>query len=243
MLKKLLLLSTLITISSCTTSKIDNKLTEPDELYNNALMLTEKNQYVKAAEKFEQLEREHPTSDLATQAQVKRAYVLYLDGKFDEAVLIINEFVKQYPAHQVTPYMLYLKGLCYYDQILDVERDQELTHKAIQVFRELISRFSSSKYSKDAQLKIDYAYNTLAGKEMSIGRFYLTRNEIIAASNRFKNVVDHYESSIFIDEALYRLCEIYYNLGDLKQATNYASVLSFNYPNSKWYKNAYNLLN
>jgi len=227
---------------SCSDKKEEETLTDPNQLFGEASSLLAADEYEKSAEKFAKIEREHPTSELATEAQVKRAYAKYLDGKFDDAVFIIDEFVKQYPTHQVTPYMYYLRGLCYYDQILDVGRDQELSNKAIKAFGELIARFPDSKYSKDAQLKIEYAENLLAGKEMEIGRFYLQKKEMIAALGRFRVVVDQYQNSIFISEALYRLTEIYYTLGDTEQAQRYASVLGYNYPDSEWYEMAYSLL-
>lgn len=243
MLKKLLLLLALpAVLISCSSKKDDNQtIGDPKALYADAIKFKDQDQYVQAAEKFEQLEREHPASDFAAQAQIQRAYILYLDDKFEESVVIIDEFVKQYPAHSAAPYMFYLRGLCYYDRILDVGRDQELSRKAIKMFNDLINRFPHSKYARDAQLKIDYAVNTLAGKEMDIGRFYLKKLELIAALNRFKTVVDQYQSSIFIDEALYRMAEIYYALGDTQQANKYTAVLGYNYPKSQWYDIAYRI--
>jgi outer membrane protein assembly factor BamD len=228
-----------LALVGCSSSNKEEKLEDPDVLYKEATAALSKDEYAKAVEKFEQLEREHPASQLSGQAQVNRAYALYLDEKYDDAVMVIDEFIKQYPAHLVTPYMYYLKGLCYYDRILDVGRDQELTNKAIRTFGDLINRFPNSKYARDAQLKIDYAYNMLAGKEMEIGRFYLNRGDLIAALGRFKEVVDKYQKTIFVTEALYRMTEIYYTLGDIKQARAYAAVLGYNYPDNPWYSRAY----
>lgn len=228
---------------SCSDKKEEDKLTDPNQLFGEANKLLSENQLEESAEKYATLEREHPTSELASEAQVRRAYVKYRDGKFDDAVFIIEEFIKQHPTHAVTPYMYYLKGLCYYDQILDVGRDQELSNKAIKAFDDLIARFPDSKYSRDAELKIEYAENLLAGKEMEIGRFYLNKKELIASLGRFKVVVDKYQRSIFITEALYRMTEIYYTLGDIEQAKKYAAVLGHNYPNDVWYDRAYALLN
>ena len=242
--KKLIAMTTLAAIfplSSCSTKDKQEQLTDANILYREATDALNRDDYPNAAIKFEQLEREHPASELAGQAQVNRAYAQYLDGKFDDAVMIIDEFIKQYPAHSTTPYMYYLKGLCYYDRILDVGRDQELANKTIRTFGDLINRFPNSKYARDAQLKIDYAYNMLAGKDMDIGRFYLGKGQLIAAVNRFKAVVDKYQRTIFVAEALYRMAEIYYTLGDIEQAKNYAAVLGHNYPDSPWYDEAYNL--
>jgi outer membrane protein assembly factor BamD len=237
-----IMISTMVlALTACSSKDKEEQLTDPKILYREATEALNRDEYPIAATKFEQLEREHPASELAAQAQINRAYAQYLDGKFDDAVMITDEFIKQYPAHHSTPYMYYLKGLCYYDRILDVGRDQELANKTIRTFGDLVNRFPNSKYARDAQLKIDYAYNMLAGKDMDIGRFYLDKGQLIAAVNRFKTVVDKYQRTIFVAEALYRMAEIYYTLGDLEQAKNYAAVLGYNYPDSPWYDEAYNL--
>jgi len=231
-----------IALSACSSKENKEELTDPNTIYKEAAAALNKDEYALAATKFEQLEREHPASDLAGQAHVNRAYAKYMEGKFDDAVMIIDDFIKQYPAHNVTPYMYYLKGLCYYDQILDAARDQELSNKTIKTFNDLINRFPHSKYARDAQLKIDYATNMLAAKNMDTGRFYLKRGDLIAALGRFRTVVDQYQTTIFITEALYRMVEIYYSLGDIEQAKNYAAVLGYNYPESHWYDDAYAIL-
>ena len=234
---------TLLLVASCSSNKNEIEvLSDPQTAYNEAVDLLNQSKYEESAAKFEALEREHPASPLAGQAEVKRAYAKYLDGKFEEAIFIVDDFVKQYPANTSASYMYYLKGLCYYDQIVDVGRDQELTYKAISAFKELISRFPDTSYSKDAKLKIEYAINSLAGKEMEIGRFYLNKSNVISALGRFKTVVKQYQTSIFTPEALYRLSEIYYMLGDTKEAQVYASILGYNYSESEWYQKSYALI-
>lgn len=229
-------------LCACSNKSEEEKITDPDELYKTAVTSLSSSRYSEASEKFEQLEREHPTSNLAASAQVKRAYAKYLDEKFEEAVLIIEDFIKHYPANHATPYMFYLRGLCYYDQLLDVGRDQELSAQAHDAFQELIRRYPSTDYARDARLKLDYISNLVAGKEMEIGRFYLSKKETIAALNRFKTVIDKYETSIFTPEALYRLAEIYYALGDIAQAKVYISVLNYNYSGSNWAGMANNII-
>jgi outer membrane protein assembly factor BamD len=219
---------------SCSSNKDEDKISNPDELYKSANTELSKNEYAAASEKFEQLEREHPTSQYAASAQIRRAYSKYLDNKYEEASLIIEDFVKQYPAHSNTPYMYYLRALCYYDQILDVGRSQDSAITAMGALNEVITRYPESEYARDSKLKVEYIHNVLAGKEMEIGRFYLTKKAKIAALNRFKAVIDKYQTSIFTPEALYRLSEIYYALGDISQSKVYASVLSYNYPDSHW---------
>jgi outer membrane protein assembly factor BamD len=236
----LICLGLMLTACSSTEEKVVE--TDPKTLFQEGNASLSKDKYNDAISKFETLEREHPASEFASEAQIRRAYAQYSEGNYITAVMTIEEFVKQYPSHTSTPYMYYLKGLSYYDQIVDTGRDQELTMKAIEALNELITRFPESKYAKDAQFKIDYAYNNIAGKEMEIGRFYLNKKQMIASLNRFKNVVDKYQTTIFVPEALYRLTEIYYALGDMEQSKKYAAVLGHNYPNDEWYKKAYSLI-
>ncbi|MCL4164117.1 UNVERIFIED_CONTAM: hypothetical protein GTU68_062815 [Idotea baltica] len=238
-------MAALVCITSCGVfvDPADEKITsKPEVLFQEGSYYLNKNNFKAAAEKFETLENEHPTSEYTPEAKVRKAYALFLDGNYILSQLIIDDFIRQYPAHNSTSYMYYLKGLSYYNQIVDIGRDQELTHKALESFEDVIRRYPYSKYAKDAKLKIDYAKNTLAGKEMDIGRFYVRTNKLIAALGRFENVVDNYETSIFIPEALYRLTEIYYALGDIEQAKVYASVLGHNYPDDDWYAKSYDII-
>lgn len=236
----------LVLLSSCSLLDSEEKkekiTSKPDILFEEGSQLLNRRDYQSAAEKFETLENEHPSSDYTAAAKVRRAYSYYLNGNYVLTRLISEDFVKQYPADNSAPYMYYLKALSYYNEIVDVGRDQDLTHKAINAFDEVIRRFPNSDYAKDSKLKIDYALNTLAGKEMDIGRFYVRTNKLISALGRFKNVIDNYQTTIFAPEALYRLTEIYYALGDKEQAKRYASVLGHNYPNDEWYKKAYNIV-
>ncbi len=234
------LISSLIGCSSF--DKKDEIITNPDTLFEEGLTETIQGNYATAAERFETLEREHPASQLSPEAHIRRAYVYYLEGKFEIAVLTIEEFLKQHPAHKSIAYMYYLRALCYYDQIVDIGRDQQFTYKAIAALKEVLARFPQTQYARDAQLKFEYATNTLAGKEMEIGRFYLNQNQLVSALNRFKTVVSDFQNSIFIEEALYRVAEIFYTLGDDVQAKHYAAVLGHNYPNSSWYNKAYSLI-
>ena len=223
-------------------SKKEEIITDPNKLFEEGLSETIQGNYATAAEKFELLEREHPASQLSAEAHIRRAYAYYLEGKFEIAILTIEEFIKQHPANKSIAYMYYLRAICYYDQIVDIGRDQQLTYRAIAALKEVIARFPQTQYARDAQLKLEYASNTLAGKEMEIGRFYQNQNQLVAALNRFKSVVSEFQSSIFIEEALYRVAEIFYTLGDDVQAQHYAAVLGHNYPNSNWYNKAYSLI-
>ena len=161
-----------------------------------------KRKYAEANRYFEQIERDHPASDLAPIAQIRHAFSLYEIGKFDDSISVINDFIHQYPAHNNADYMYYLKSLCYYDQIVDVGRDQKLTESAIAAIDELLSLFPHSIYVKDVKLKKEFAVNSLAGKEMEVANYYVQVSDLIAAANRYKNVVNNYETSIFVAEAL-----------------------------------------
>lgn len=202
-----------------------------------------KSNYKEAIDNFEQLERNFPVSPLVAEALILKAYSYYSEAKFEDAILVVEDFLKQYPSHPNIDYMYYIKSICYYDQILDVGRDQEITHKALNALNEVIEYFPDSKYARDAKWKADYAFNSLAGKEMYIGRFYLKTSNVVAALGRFKMVIDLYQTSIFTPEALFRLTDIYYSMGAFDEAKKYAAVLGYNYPKSTWYKMAYETLN
>lgn len=242
-MNKLIYLLLALTLVSCSSSDKEEKPTEPRELFDSGIDAIKKNKLKNATTQFEALEREHPASDLAAEAKIRKAYAYYLDGNYIQAIYAIDEFVKQHPNHMKVSYVYYLKAICYFDQIVDVGRDQNLTYQAIDALNDVIRRFPNSNYSNDAKLKLEYAVNSLAGKEMDIGRFYLTQRNLIAALNRFKNVINRFETSIFITEALYRVAEIHYALGDIDQAKKYASILGYNYPHDDWYKKAYALIN
>lgn len=242
---KILALSLITFISACSSNKKDedNLITnDPLKLYKEGNLAINESKYKTAIKTFEAIEREHPASPLAPEATIKKAYSFYLNDEFDEAIFTIEDFLKQYPNHPSAAYMHYLKALCYYDQMVDVGRDQQLTADALNALEEVINRYPESEYASDAKLKMELAFNQLAGKEMDIGLFYLNKGELIAAINRFKTVVTQYDTSIFTPEALYRLTEIYYSLGVIDQAKKYASVLGYNYPSNKWYIKAYHLL-
>lgn len=242
--RKNVLIGVLLLLCGCAAENEfkDMVFTDPKELYDKGIEELNERSYSQSAAIFEQLEREFPATEYAIDAQIKRAFALYTDAKYFEALAVIDDFVRQFPTYKHTDYMYYLKAMCYYVQIVDSGRDQQLTQDAIDAFETLLNRFPNSNYAKDAKLKKEYAENNLAAKEMDVGRFYLGENNYIAALNRFQVVVEKYEYSIFIEEALYRMVEIYLMLGDKEQAQKYAAVLGHNYPDSTWYKDAYHLM-
>jgi outer membrane protein assembly factor BamD len=195
-----------------------------------------------ATEQFSEVERQHPYSEWATRAQVMAAYSAYRGGQFEDTIAILDRFVKLHPTHASTPYAYYLIALSYYTQISDVGRDQKMSEKARSALRDVVERFPDTDYARDAKLKLDLTNDHLAGKEMEIGRYYLKRNDYPAAINRFKYVVDHFQTTAHTPEALHRLVETYLRLGVVEQAKKYAAVLGYNYPGSDWYKYSYEMM-
>ncbi len=214
-----------------------------DELYNHALDLMKADDPKAAAKAFEEVDRQHPYSQWATRAQVMAAYAYYQANDYDAAVDAARRFIDLHPGQEDAAYAYYLIGICDYEQISDVARDQKMTEDALNAFDELIRRFPGSKYARDAQLKADLARDHLAGKEMTIGRYYLRRGKFVAAINRFRTVIDTYQTTTHVPEALHRLTEAYLSLGLTDEARRTAAVLGYNFPNSTWYEDSYALIN
>ena len=212
------------------------------ELYNSAQDLLDAKEYQKSAEAFDEVERQHPYSVWATKATLMSAYAYYQDNKYDDAITAIDRFISLHPANPDVPYAYYLKALSYYEQISDVGRDQQMTQHAMDSLDDVIRRFPDSQYARDAKLKKDLTVDHLAGKEMSVGRYYQDRGEYLAAINRFKSVLDKYQTTTHVPEALARLTESYLALGLDGEAKRTASVLGHNFPGSPWYEDSYDLL-
>jgi len=235
-----------LTLSACGKSddKKKDKPPEPvEKLYNDALGKMSEKEYKDAVKAFEEVERQYPYSEWAIRSEIMGAYANYRNGKYDDAIGALDRFVKQHPDNKNTPYAYYLKALCYYEQITDVGRDQKVTTQAQQALREVVSRYPDSEYARDARLKLDLVSDHLAGKEMEIGRYYERHQEYLAAINRFRVVVEKYQTTSHTPEALHRLVECYLKLGVTDQAQRYAAVLGYNYPGSHWYKDSYALMN
>ncbi len=213
-----------------------------EQIYGEAMAAYKNKEYRKAGQLFDEVERQHPYSDYATQAQIKSAEVAYENVRYDEAILSAERFIDLHPGHPKIDYMYYLKAMCYYEQMTDVARDQQMTKDALDALNVVIDRFPDSEYRKDAQLKRDLTLDHLSGKEMEIGRYYLKRGEINAAINRFTKVIKDYQTTTHVPEALHRLVESYTTLGLKDEAVRVAAVLGYNYPGSRWYKDSYDLL-
>ena len=231
--KKLLLCASLsILLSACAGDQ--KEPANAEELYNKAYTQLEDTSYNKAAKSFEQVELEYPYSKWAVKAKIMSAYAYYKDGAYDDAVISLDRFIKFHPGNKDIAYAYYLKALCYYNQIGGVEKDQNITAKALDALNNVIMRFPDTDYAKDARAKIDLAVDHLAGKEMEIGRYYLKQQNYLSALNRFSEVVTKYQTTSHIEEALYRQAEIYKIMGLNDEAAKATQVLVYNYPDSSW---------
>ncbi len=213
------------------------------ELYNNGLKAMKDGNYRLAITSFEDVERKYPYSEYATDAQLLAGKAAFEGDFFDDAIIALDRFIELHPGNEQIDYAYYLQALCYYEQISDVRRDQKATNEALNALDTLIKRFPNSQYSRDAQLKRDLTLDHLAGKEMEIGRYYLTRGHVSASITRFLNVVRSYQTTTHVPEALHRLIEAYLSLGIEDEALRVASILAHNYPGSPWYEQTYKLLN
>ncbi|MBN9044759.1 MAG: outer membrane protein assembly factor BamD [Rhizobiales bacterium] len=213
-----------------------------DTLYNEGLANLDAGRLDEAAKKFAAIDREHPYTEWARKALVMAAFTNYRKGNYDEAVNMAKRYNTLYPNSPEAAYSYYIIGLSYFRQIPDVTRDQAASRRAIAAMQEVVDRFPKSEYVDDAQTKIRFARDQLAGKEMQVGRYYLERKEYLAAIKRFRGVVEEYSNTRQVEEALARLTEAYYALGLTSEAQMAASVLGKNFPDSPWYKDSYKLL-
>ena len=211
-------------------------------LYQKALDDMDRQYFQTAIKGLEQLERQHPRDPLAEKSKLMQVFAYYRSGELDKAILAADRFLAIYPSGKDVPYVMYLKGNSYYGQIKDITRDQQLSRDAIDTYNLLIANYPQSEYAEDAKEKLLVAYDQLAGKEMSVGRYYLGNGQYTAAINRFRVVVETWQTSTHIEEALYRLTEGYLLLGLTNEAMTAAAVLGHNYPSSTWYKQAFELL-
>jgi outer membrane protein assembly factor BamD len=210
-----------------------------EELYNNGVDALNGRRFATADNQFNLVEQNYPYSTWAVNAQLMSGYSLYLQNKYTEAIGTLDRFIQLHPAHRDIAYAYYLRALCYYEQIADIERDQKGTEQAMGALREVVNRFPDTSYANDSRLKIDLCVDHLAGKEMEIGRFYQKQHLYEAAIGRFQRVVDDFQTTNHVPEALARLTEVYLVLGLKDQARRTAAVLGYNYPGSQWYNDSY----
>lgn len=216
--------------------------TPVENLYNNGLNALIAGDRDQAVLFFDEVERQYPYSRWATRAQIMGAYTYYTANRYDETIAALDRFIELHPANEDIAYAHYLRAISFYEQISDVERDQGMTKRALEALDVVAQRWPESSYARDAGLKIDLTRDHLAGKHMSIGRFYQKRQEYLPAINRFKIVVDFYQTTTHVPEALHRLAESYTAIGLTQEARAAATVLGHNYPGSQWYADSYELL-
>jgi outer membrane protein assembly factor BamD len=231
-----------LALASCAEKKDEYVERPVEDLYNSAMDELQDADYTKAVKDFDETDRQHPYSVWATKAQLMSAYTLYQQGKYDDSIVAADRFIQLHPGHRDVAYAWYLKALDYYIQITDVGRDQKMTQQAMNALGEVARRFPDTKYARDARLKMDLARDHLAGKEMDIGRWYESRGDYLAAINRFKRVIEDYQTTTHVPEALERLTECYLALGLSDEARRTAAVLGYNYPGSRWYEDTYALV-
>ncbi len=229
-------------LAACSSDDEDVPEQPAETLYLNAINTLEAGEPAQAAPLFEEVERQHPYSKWATQAQLMAAYSYYLVDDYDSAIPALETFLDLHPGNANAAYAYYLRALCYYEQITDVTRDQGNTEEALRHLSDLVARFPNTPYARDASLKLDLVRDHLAGKEMNVGRYYLTRGLHLAAINRFRNVIERYQTTTHTPEALHRLTEAYLAIGVTDEAQAAAAVLGYNYPGSDWYLDSYALL-
>lgn len=213
-----------------------------DTLYNLAYDRLQRRDYKVAAQLFDEVERQHPYSLWARRAELMSAYSYYLARSYPDSIKSAQRFLSIHPGNRDAPYAYYLIAVDYYEQINDVTRDQKITSQALDSLGELIRRYPGTRYAADARLKIDLVNDHLAGKEMEIGRFYQRRGQWLSSIIRFRTVIDKYQTTTHVPEALERLVESNLALGVPAEAQRAAAVLGANYPGSKWYERAYRLM-
>ncbi len=213
-----------------------------EQIYTEAQGALDGGDYVEAAQLFDEVERQHPYSQWAVRAQLMAAFAHYQEMEYDDAVIALDRFIRLHPGNEHVDYAYYLRALCFYERISDVERDQRFTELARDALEEVNRRFPNTDYARDARLKLDLTLDQLAGKDMEIGRWYLRQGYYNASINRFRRVVTDYETTTHVPEALHRLTEAYLAVGLDEEAQRSAAVLGHNYPGSDWYQDSYALL-
>ena len=235
----------LIIFTACSDTKLMTPETEGEKLqilYNDAMELVKKRDFVDAAILFEDIERQYPYSKWSNQAQLMSGFCYYKSSMYNDSLDALERFIALYPGSNKISYAYYLRALNYFEQISDVERDQTITAKAKRSFEEVIKKFPESEFASDALIRIDIINDRLAAKEMEIARYYQFNHQWISAINRYNKILDEYKTSVYTEETLHRLVEIYYSLGLHEEAKRYAATLQYNFPGSDWYQKSYELV-
>ena len=228
---------------ACSAEKKDDYVERPaEQIYNAGMTAFQKSNYGSAAKEFNEVDRQHPYSEWALRAQLMAAYSYYQALNYADALKALENFIQQNPGHKDVGYAYYLRALCYYEQIVDITRDQGTTNFALEALRDVTTRFPDTEYAHDAQMKIDLALGQLAGHEMDIGRYYQRHGIYQAAINRYEEIIKNYQTTGQTPEAMHRLVECYLSLGLTDEARRAAAILGYNYPGNAWYRASYALL-
>ncbi|WP_419254935.1 outer membrane protein assembly factor BamD [Caulobacter sp. ErkDOM-YI] len=212
-------------------------------LYATGADRLDRGSWNEAVDYFREVERQHPYSEWSRRSILMTGFAHYQGNQYNDAIGDADRFISLYPGNPSASYAYYLKAVCYFEQIVDVNRDQAATEQALASLRDVVQRYPTSEYAQDARLKIDMVNDQLAGKEMAIGRYYLRQGQTLAAIGRFKTVIDRHQTTSHTPEALFRLVESYLTLGLFDEAKRNGAVLGFNFPGDRWYSDAYRLLN
>lgn len=242
----LVALAAVLSLSACAGSRDRPQVAYEERpvelLYNVGSQRLDQRRWDDAVQYFQEVERQHPYSEWSRRAILMQIYANYEGNDYDDAISAADRFIALYPGNPSAAYAYYMKAICWWEQIVDVGRDQAATEQAQAALREVERRFPNTEYAQDARLKQDMVRDQLAGKEMAVGRWYLRQNQPIAAVGRFKAVVDRYQTTSHTPEALYRLVEAYLTLGLTDEAERNGAVLGHNFPGDRWYGDAYALL-
>ncbi len=243
-MKKNILILIAGTLILCGCSSNESAFTDKsvDDLYSMGKEDLDNEKFEEAAEAFDEVDRQHPYSQWATKAQLMKGYAYYKAQKYPKAMAAIESFIQLHPGHEDAPYAHYMRALCYYEQIFHVQRDQKMAEQAAKSMQEVFTRYPESQYARDAKMKYELIMDHLAGKEMTVGRYYLKKEGFAAAANRFRSVVEYYNGTSHVPEALHRLVECYTAMGLKKEALETAAVLGHNFPSSPWYADTYYLV-
>jgi outer membrane protein assembly factor BamD len=248
--KVFFLFTVLIICISCSKNEVKKSVIEEKSLdlqlleaYNEGVNSLKSGDVLYAAKKFNEAEILFPQSDWAPKSALMAAYSYYSQDYYGDAIAELQRFIKIYPKHKNLDYAYYLLAISYYEQIIDEKKDLQSIINAKQTFNTIIKKFPKTEYVLDSEFKLDLINDTLASKEMYIGRYYFDKKKWIPAINRFRTVIDEYDTTIYTEEALYRLVEVYYTLGLIDEAQKYAKLLGYNYKSSEWYDQSYSIFN
>ena len=237
-------------LNSCSNDKKKIDIIEEEDIelqmidsYKEGIKALEEGDVLFAAKKFNEAELVYPQSDWAPKSALMSAYSYYIQDYYGDAVFELDRFIKTYPKDLRLSYAHFLLGMCYYEQIIDEKKDLGPILKAKEKFNYILKKYPSTDFALDAQFKLDLINDILASKEMYIGKHYVKKQKWIPAINRFKTIVNNYETTVYVEEALFRLVEIYYLLGLTDESQKYAKLLGYNYLSSRWYKESYRIFN